>query len=98
MKRLRKAEYERARLLLEGEAISRGELLRREADGRRRFRLRHMGQPVNGLIPQRLIGPGFGKPAQQVRKRRMLEGRVRAGNVLGGLAAGSVSGKIGHGR
>ena len=34
MSRLRKAEYERAELLLEGEAISRGELLRREADWR----------------------------------------------------------------
>lgn len=32
MARLRKAEYERARLLLEGEAISQGELLRREAE------------------------------------------------------------------
>jgi len=34
MTRLRKAEYERAELLLEGQAISRGELLRREADWR----------------------------------------------------------------
>lgn len=34
MTRLRQAEHERARLLLEGEAISRGELLRREADWR----------------------------------------------------------------
>jgi cobalt-zinc-cadmium efflux system membrane fusion protein len=34
MSRLRRAEYERAQLLLEGEAISRGELLRREADWR----------------------------------------------------------------
>jgi cobalt-zinc-cadmium efflux system membrane fusion protein len=34
MSRLRKAEYERAELLLQGEAISRGELLRREADWR----------------------------------------------------------------
>jgi cobalt-zinc-cadmium efflux system membrane fusion protein len=34
MQRLREAEYERARLLVEGEAISRGELLRREADWR----------------------------------------------------------------
>ncbi len=32
MSRLRKAEYERAELLLQGQAISRGELLRREAD------------------------------------------------------------------
>jgi cobalt-zinc-cadmium efflux system membrane fusion protein len=32
MTRLRKAEYDRALLLVEGEAISRGELLRREAD------------------------------------------------------------------
>jgi cobalt-zinc-cadmium efflux system membrane fusion protein len=32
MSRLRKAEYDRAVLLLEGQAISRGELLRREAD------------------------------------------------------------------
>jgi len=32
MKRLRAAEYDRASLLLEGHAISRGELLRREAD------------------------------------------------------------------
>ena len=32
--RVRKAEYERAELLLEGEAISRGELLRREAEWR----------------------------------------------------------------
>jgi cobalt-zinc-cadmium efflux system membrane fusion protein len=32
--RLRKAEYERAELLLEGDAISRGELLRREAEWR----------------------------------------------------------------
>jgi cobalt-zinc-cadmium efflux system membrane fusion protein len=34
MSHLRKAEYERAELLLQGEAISRGELLRREADWR----------------------------------------------------------------
>jgi cobalt-zinc-cadmium efflux system membrane fusion protein len=34
MSRLRKAEYERAQLLLEGEAISQGELLRREAEWR----------------------------------------------------------------
>lgn len=34
MSRLRKAEYERAKLLLEGEAISQGGLLRREADWR----------------------------------------------------------------
>ena len=34
MSRLRQAEYERAGLLLEGEAISRGGLLRREADWR----------------------------------------------------------------
>jgi cobalt-zinc-cadmium efflux system membrane fusion protein len=34
MSRLRKAEYERARLLVEGEAISQGELLRREAEWR----------------------------------------------------------------
>jgi len=34
MSRLRKAEYERAELLLQGQAISRGELLRREADWR----------------------------------------------------------------
>jgi len=34
MSRLRKAEYERARLLLEGEAISQGELLRREVEWR----------------------------------------------------------------
>lgn len=34
MSRLRGAEYERAQLLLEGEAISRGELLRREAEWR----------------------------------------------------------------
>lgn len=34
MARLRQAEYERAQLLLHGEAISRGELLRREADWR----------------------------------------------------------------
>ena len=34
MTRLRKAEYERAKLLLQGEAISQGELLRREADWR----------------------------------------------------------------
>jgi cobalt-zinc-cadmium efflux system membrane fusion protein len=34
MARLRKAEYERAQLLLEGEAISQGELLRREAEWR----------------------------------------------------------------
>jgi len=34
MSRLRKAEYERARLLVEGEAISKGELLRREAEWR----------------------------------------------------------------
>jgi cobalt-zinc-cadmium efflux system membrane fusion protein len=32
MARLRKAEYDRAQLLLQGEAISRGEMLRREAD------------------------------------------------------------------
>jgi len=32
--RMREAEHERARLLLEGQAISRGELLRREADWR----------------------------------------------------------------
>jgi cobalt-zinc-cadmium efflux system membrane fusion protein len=32
--RLRRAEYERAELLLQGEALSRGELLRREADWR----------------------------------------------------------------
>ena len=32
MSRLRKAEYDRALLLIEGQAISRGELLRREAD------------------------------------------------------------------
>ena len=34
MSRLHKVEYERAELLLEGQAISRGELLRREADWR----------------------------------------------------------------
>jgi cobalt-zinc-cadmium efflux system membrane fusion protein len=34
MSRLRKAEYERAQLLVEGEAISQGELLRREAEWR----------------------------------------------------------------
>ena len=34
MSRLRQAEYERAELLLQGEAISRGELLRREAEWR----------------------------------------------------------------
>jgi len=34
MSRLRNAEYERAELLLQGQAISRGELLRREADWR----------------------------------------------------------------
>ena len=34
MSRLRKAEHERAQLLLEGEAISQGELLRREAEWR----------------------------------------------------------------
>lgn len=34
MTRLRRAEYERAELLLQGQALSRGELLRREADWR----------------------------------------------------------------
>ena len=34
MMRLREAEYQRAQLLLEGQALSRGELLRREADWR----------------------------------------------------------------
>lgn len=95
MSRLRKAEYERARLLLDGEAISQGELLRREAEWRAaEAQLKTSEQSLHILGLSRAdvetlsndpTGRGHEYPVRapirgRVTERRAVQGRVVAAN------------------
>jgi cobalt-zinc-cadmium efflux system membrane fusion protein len=95
MSRLRKSEYERAQLLLEGEAISQGELLRREAEWRaaqaalktweQKLHILGLSQAdISGLSSDR-DGAGHEYPVRapirgRVTERKAVQGRVVTAN------------------
>jgi len=91
MSRLRKAEYERAELLIEGEAISRGELLRREADwlaaeaglqtAEQKLHILGLSQADIGALSSNRSGVGHAYPVRssidgRVTERSAVPGRV----------------------
>jgi len=89
--RLRQAEYERAELLLEGQAISRGALLRREADWRaaeaemhtaeQKLRILGLSEADIEALPTNRTGVNQNYPVRtsiggRVTERRAVPGRV----------------------
>ena len=91
MSRLRKAEYERAELLREGEAISQGELLRREAEWRaadaelktaeQKLHILGLSQGDIEGLSNGTVGAGHEYPVRasidgQVTERQAVTGRV----------------------
>jgi len=95
MSRLRSAEFERARLLVDGEAISQGELLRREAEWRaaeaeletteQKLHILGLSQSDIDSLPDDRSGRGHEYPVRapirgRVTERKAVQGRVVAAN------------------